>query len=182
MDIRLPLPTSKRFNSTNASNAVRRNRPNQFRTTSNVRTEKISFAKRFDSSADPVFYIFTSGTTGLPKAAVIKHSRFFLGSFGFICATGVTDRDIMYDTLPFYHSLGNSSTFSLEHSIEFVRFQAAGSASPTGKHHLAVRSDRSTSFVLQSSRRLHNDISQEIFCVEFLERLRQTQMHGEISP
>ena len=55
---------------------------------------------------DPVFYIFTSGTTGLPKAAVIKHSRFFLGSFGFICATGVTDKDIMYDTLPFYHSLG----------------------------------------------------------------------------
>ena len=24
---------------------------------------------------EPVFYIFTSGTTGLPKAAVIKHSR-----------------------------------------------------------------------------------------------------------
>ncbi|CAF1183492.1 unnamed protein product [Rotaria sordida] len=54
----------------------------------------------------PVFYIFTSGTTGLPKAAVIKHSRFFLGSFGFIVATGITDKDIMYDTLPFYHSLG----------------------------------------------------------------------------
>ncbi|CAF2777033.1 unnamed protein product [Rotaria sp. Silwood2] len=54
----------------------------------------------------PVFYIFTSGTTGLPKAAVIKHSRFFLGSFGFLVATGVTDKDIMYDTLPLYHSLG----------------------------------------------------------------------------
>ncbi|CAF0945950.1 unnamed protein product [Adineta steineri] len=54
----------------------------------------------------PVFYIFTSGTTGLPKAAVIKHSRFLLGSFGFLCATGVTSDDIMYNTLPLYHSLG----------------------------------------------------------------------------
>ncbi len=70
----------------------------------------------------PVFYIFTSGTTGLPKAAVIKHSRFsfiniiihilvlfyrfFLGAFGFIVATGMSDKDIMYDTLPLYHSLG----------------------------------------------------------------------------
>ncbi|UJR10258.1 hypothetical protein I4U23_014468 [Adineta vaga] len=54
----------------------------------------------------PVLYIFTSGTTGLPKAAVIKHSRFLLGSFGFIVATGINDKDIMYDTLPLYHSLG----------------------------------------------------------------------------
>ncbi|CAF0981247.1 unnamed protein product [Adineta steineri] len=54
----------------------------------------------------PVFYIFTSGTTGLPKAAVIKHSRFLLGSLGFLVTTGVTDKDIMYDTLPLYHSLG----------------------------------------------------------------------------
>lgn len=73
---------------------------------------------------DPVFYIFTSGTTGLPKAAVIKHSRFIyafkttisssfffasrflLGALGFLVATGINDRDIMYDTLPLYHSLG----------------------------------------------------------------------------
>ncbi|CAF3362105.1 unnamed protein product [Rotaria socialis] len=54
----------------------------------------------------PVFYIFTSGTTGLPKAAVIKHSRFFLGAYGFICATNIKPDDIMYNTLPLYHSLG----------------------------------------------------------------------------
>jgi acyl-CoA synthetase (AMP-forming)/AMP-acid ligase II len=70
---------------------------------------------------DPVFYIFTSGTTGLPKAAVIKHSRllfkifysliihfcrFLLASLGFICALGVKSDDILYNTLPLYHSLG----------------------------------------------------------------------------
>ncbi|UJR35625.1 hypothetical protein I4U23_028375 [Adineta vaga] len=54
----------------------------------------------------PVFYIFTSGTTGLPKAAVIKHARFLLGSYGFLCATGIKPEDIMYNTLPLYHSLG----------------------------------------------------------------------------
>ncbi|CAF0866595.1 unnamed protein product [Adineta ricciae] len=54
----------------------------------------------------PVFYIFTSGTTGLPKAAVIKHSRFLLGTFGFLCGTGIKPTDIMYNTLPLYHSLG----------------------------------------------------------------------------
>ncbi|CAF3381809.1 unnamed protein product [Rotaria sp. Silwood1] len=58
----------------------------------------------------PVVYIFTSGTTGLPKAAVIKHSRFFLGGFGFLCATGITSEDIMYNTLPLYHSLGGCTT------------------------------------------------------------------------
>ncbi|CAF4732056.1 unnamed protein product, partial [Rotaria sp. Silwood1] len=31
---------------------------------------------------------------------------FFLGAFGFLVATGITDKDIMYDTLPLYHSLG----------------------------------------------------------------------------
>ena len=32
--------------------------------------------------------------------------RFFLGAYGFIVATGITGKDIMYDTLPLYHSLG----------------------------------------------------------------------------
>jgi len=57
---------------------------------------------------DKLLYIYTSGTTGLPKAAVIKHSRFYfycagmyylnnLGSFGDLR---------VYDPLPLYHSAG----------------------------------------------------------------------------
>ncbi|CAF0927905.1 unnamed protein product [Didymodactylos carnosus] len=63
----------------------------------------------------PVFYIYTSGTTGLPKAAVIKHSRFLLGSFGFLVATGINSKDIVYNTLPLYHSHGGwiGVTYSL---------------------------------------------------------------------
>ena len=30
---------------------------------------------------DPLMYVFTSGTTGLPKAATIKHSRLVQASF-----------------------------------------------------------------------------------------------------
>ena len=33
-------------------------------------------------------------------------SRFLLASFGFICAIGVKPEDILYNTLPLYHSLG----------------------------------------------------------------------------
>ncbi|XP_025064492.1 bile acyl-CoA synthetase isoform X3 [Alligator sinensis] len=48
-------------------------------------------------------YIYTSGTTGLPKAAIITQRKLFLvaGIFG-IC--GVTPKDVIYTTLPLYHS------------------------------------------------------------------------------
>ncbi|KAM6426113.1 long-chain fatty acid transport protein 2 [Liasis olivaceus] len=51
----------------------------------------------------PALYIYTSGTTGLPKAAVITHQRTLLAS-GLIIASGVTSEDIIYTTLPLYHS------------------------------------------------------------------------------
>lgn len=50
-------------------------------------------------------FIFTSGTTGLPKAAVIKNSRWFLAATGM--GRGVleaTSHDLIYVTLPLYHS------------------------------------------------------------------------------
>ncbi|XP_049976845.1 long-chain fatty acid transport protein 6 [Alexandromys fortis] len=50
-------------------------------------------------------YIFTSGTTGLPKAAVISQLQVLKGSFG-LWAFGCTADDTIYITLPLYHSSG----------------------------------------------------------------------------
>ncbi|XP_033037253.1 long-chain fatty acid transport protein 6 isoform X2 [Trachypithecus francoisi] len=48
-------------------------------------------------------YIFTSGTTGLPKAAVISQLQVLRGS-AVLWAFGCTADDIVYITLPLYHS------------------------------------------------------------------------------
>ncbi len=55
---------------------------------------------------DRALYIFTSGTTGLPKAANVNHYRLMLASHAFagVMDTRATDR--MYDCLPMYHTAG----------------------------------------------------------------------------
>jgi fatty-acyl-CoA synthase len=55
---------------------------------------------------DTALYIFTSGTTGLPKAARITHVRAQLYMRGFAGATGATENDRVYVTLPLYHATG----------------------------------------------------------------------------
>merc|ERR1711899_680247 len=54
---------------------------------------------------DKLLYIYTSGTTGLPKAAVIKHSRYILASAGCTSVIGCRVDDIIYSPLPQYHSV-----------------------------------------------------------------------------
>ncbi len=51
------------------------------------------------------FYVFTSGTTGLPKASIMTHYRWLKGMAGF-GATAVRMRrdDVMYCPLPLYHN------------------------------------------------------------------------------
>ncbi|KDQ86778.1 hypothetical protein L798_06497 [Zootermopsis nevadensis] len=58
------------------------------------------------SYRDNVLYIFTSGTTGMPKAAVITHLRYMFISMGVHFMLKVYKNDIIYTPLPLYHTAG----------------------------------------------------------------------------
>lgn len=51
----------------------------------------------------PAVYIFTSGTTGLPKAAVISHARWLVVGDVQQATTKLSPRDCFYIFLPLYH-------------------------------------------------------------------------------
>lgn len=53
---------------------------------------------------NPICLVFTSGTTGLPKAAVIKQFRFIYMAYGGRYAFGIKPNDRIYICLPMYHS------------------------------------------------------------------------------
>ena len=53
---------------------------------------------------DPLMYIYTSGTTGLPKAAVLKHSRFMFAVYALFTMTLLSEDDVLYSPLPMYHT------------------------------------------------------------------------------
>ena len=56
---------------------------------------------------DICFYIFTSGTTGLPKAAVVSHRRFLMGGAAtWKGGLQSSENDRLYLTLPLYHGTG----------------------------------------------------------------------------
>ncbi|MEM9669926.1 MAG: long-chain-acyl-CoA synthetase [Pseudomonadota bacterium] len=56
--------------------------------------------------ADVCLYVYTSGTTGLPKAAKLTHMRTQGMMRTFVMPTETTARDRVYVSLPLYHSTG----------------------------------------------------------------------------
>jgi len=55
---------------------------------------------------DNLLYIYTSGTTGLPKAAIIRHARYFMVVAGGHYMQNIQEDDIQYTALPLYHTAG----------------------------------------------------------------------------
>jgi len=55
---------------------------------------------------DVLLYIFTSGTTGLPKAAIITNARYMFFCAGTHFMTNMKSEDIIYNPLPLYHTAG----------------------------------------------------------------------------
>jgi acyl-CoA synthetase (AMP-forming)/AMP-acid ligase II len=82
---------------------------------------------------DPCFYIFTSGTTGLPKASVMSHYRWLRSMAGLGQMTlRLKPDDVLYCCLPLYHNnaltvswsavLGTGSTLALARKFSASRF------------------------------------------------------------
>ena len=58
------------------------------------------------TAGDDLFYIFTSGTTGLPKAARFSHMRYLGHGDGIAALARYDERDVIYCVLPLYHGAG----------------------------------------------------------------------------
>ena len=78
---------------------------NALKSCSQLRPDRLT-ARNDLTAADTALYIFTSGTTGLPKAARITHMRAQLYMRGFAGSTDARASDRIYVTLPLYHATG----------------------------------------------------------------------------
>ncbi|XP_018053881.1 PREDICTED: long-chain fatty acid transport protein 4 isoform X2 [Atta colombica] len=58
------------------------------------------------SPRDKLIYVYTSGTTGMPKAAVINNLRYMLITCGVNSMLNLQSDDRIYNPLPLYHTAG----------------------------------------------------------------------------
>ena len=95
---------------------------------------------------DKAFYIFTSGTTGMPKASVMTHYRWLraLAGFGGL-GMRLTSNDTLYCCLPLYHN--NALTVALSAVLNAGATLALGKSFSASKFWDEVIRNDATAFV-----------------------------------
>ena len=58
------------------------------------------------ADGDPLLLVYTSGTTGKPKGAVLTHANCFWTNLSFDLATGIAGEDVVLQVLPQFHCGG----------------------------------------------------------------------------
>lgn len=95
---------------------------------------------------DRCFYVCTSGTTGLPKAAVMTHLRWVKASIGMGRGSmQLGDRDVLYCPLPLYHN--NALTIAWSSVVAVGATLALARKFSTTRFWSDVRQHRATSFI-----------------------------------
>jgi fatty-acyl-CoA synthase len=62
---------------------------------------------------DVFLYVYTSGTTGYPKPAIVRHAKFTMGGHSLGALYGVGPDDCIYAPLPLYHGYANFAAFAV---------------------------------------------------------------------
>lgn len=95
---------------------------------------------------DTAFYIFTSGTTGYPKASVMTHYRWLkaLGAFGGL-GLRLRSSDTLYSCLPLYHN--NALTVAVSSVINSGATLALGKSFSASRFWDEVIDARATAFI-----------------------------------
>ena len=71
--------------------------------------DRLAAAERAEVTVDDrALYVYTSGTTGLPKAAIVSHLRLMNWTHWFAGMMETRPSDRMYNCLPMYHSVGGA--------------------------------------------------------------------------
>mmetsp|Transcript_28882 Transcript_28882/g.32085 ORF Transcript_28882/g.32085 Transcript_28882/m.32085 type:complete len:630 (-) Transcript_28882:56-1945(-) len=95
------------------------------------------------TTIDTAFFIFTSGTTGMPKASKVKSIRFFVAGCGFSNLLDIKADDVIYCTLPLYHSAAGliglgTSWYTGGHLVLRKKFSARNFFSDCAKYNCTV--------------------------------------------
>lgn len=95
---------------------------------------------------DPAFYIFTSGTTGYPKASVMTHRRWLaaLAAFGGL-GLRLRSSDTLYSCLPLYHN--NALTVAVSSVINSGATLALGKSFSASRFWDEVIAGEATAFI-----------------------------------